>query len=105
MNGLEVMDFGREAVWVTLKVGGPLLIVAFVVGTVISLFQALTQIQEMTITLVPKIIALFAVLLWMAPFVGATMQTFAESIFDRIVSVGQDGAGDLGPAGSAAGEG
>jgi flagellar biosynthetic protein FliQ len=88
MTAAEVMDVGRDALLVTLMVSGPVMVVALVVGLVVSLFQALTQIQEMTLTFVPKILAIYAALLLFMPFMGRTMASFMARIADRIVSGG-----------------
>ncbi|HVY90558.1 MAG TPA: flagellar biosynthetic protein FliQ, partial [Hyphomonadaceae bacterium] len=58
MNGLEVLDFGRDALWTTVIMCAPAMIAGLVVGLVIAFFQALTQVQEMTLVFVPKIIAI-----------------------------------------------
>ena len=60
MNEADVIDVAQDAIWVIIKIAGPVMFVALIVGLVISLFQALTQIQEMTLTFVPKIIAIFS---------------------------------------------
>lgn len=86
MNGAEVLDVGREAIVVLLKMAGPFMIIALVVGLVIALFQALTQVQEMTLVFVPKIFAIFITLLIMLPFMGSTISSLMTTIFDKIVS-------------------
>ena len=73
MTGSEVMDIAQEAMWVLLKVCAPILLTALIVGLVIALFQALTQIQEMTLTFVPKIIAIFVAMVIFLPFMGQTL--------------------------------
>ena len=78
------MDVGRDAIFTLLTVAGPVMGVALVVGLTIALFQALTQIQEMTLTFVPKIFAIFLSLLVLLPFMGASLQAFMERIADRI---------------------
>ena len=80
MESLEVIEIGREALAVLLKLSLPLLLVALVVGFIISLIQALTQIQEPTLSFVPKIIAIFVTLLFILPYMGNVMQTFMEEI-------------------------
>ena len=66
MNAPEALDLAREAIFVALKIGAPIMLIALLVGLVISLFQALTQIQEMTLAFVPKIIVIFfAIMLFM----------------------------------------
>ena len=88
MNGPEVIDIGREAIYALLKMGGPIMAIALVVGLVVSLFQALTQIQEMTLTFVPKIIVIFLAVLVLLPFMISTLMTFSQGLFDRIATGG-----------------
>ncbi|MFY7778792.1 MAG: flagellar biosynthesis protein FliQ [Elstera sp.] len=88
MNEANTLEVAREAVLVLLQVSGPIMVIALVVGLIISLFQALTQIQEMTLTFVPKIIVVFIALLLLFPFMLATMQGFMERLVDRIISLG-----------------
>ena len=88
MNATDVLEVAREAVIVMLIVGAPLLIPALVVGLGIALVQALTQVQEMTLTFVPKIIVMFLVLIVSLPFLLSTMVGFGESLMDRIVALG-----------------
>jgi len=88
MNETEVLDIGREAIWVMIKAGGPLMAVALVVGLTISIFQALTQIQEMTLTFVPKMLILFVGTLLFLPFMLGTLRAFTLEIFDKIVAMG-----------------
>jgi flagellar biosynthetic protein FliQ len=82
----DALDIGRDAIVVSLKLGGPIMILALVVGLVISLFQALTQIQEMTLTYVPKIVAIMLAMILLLPFMLATLTSFTERLFDRVVS-------------------
>lgn len=88
MDDSDVMLISREALILTLEIGLPVMMVALIVGLIISLFQALTQIQEMTLTFVPKIIAIFVALLLLAPFMFSRLAGFMESIADRIVAMG-----------------
>ena len=88
MNAVEVMDVAREAVIVMLKVGSPIMLLALTVGLTISLFQALTQMQEMTLTFVPKAIVIFMSLLLFLPFMLGVLVTFTEGLMDRIVALG-----------------
>lgn len=87
MNGADVIDVAQDAIWVIIKVAGPVMFVALIVGLVISLFQALTQIQEMTLTFVPKIIAIFISLMLFFPFMGDTLEAFMQRIAERIVGL------------------
>lgn len=86
MNGAEVLDMGRDALWATVAMAAPAMIAGLVVGLVIALFQALTQVQEMTLVFVPKIIAIFAALLIFLPVMGAVLAEFSQNIFARIAS-------------------
>jgi flagellar biosynthetic protein FliQ len=88
MDTAQVLDVAREGIWVLLKVASPLMVTALVVGLIVSLFQALTQIQEMTLAFVPKIIAMFVSLLIFLPFMITSMTAFMENIADRIVGIG-----------------
>ena len=88
MDTAQVLDVAREGIWVLLKVSAPLMIVALVVGLVVSLFQALTQIQEMTLAFVPKIIAMFVATLVFLPFMLSTMTEFMAGLADRIIGIG-----------------
>ena len=74
MTGAEVLDVGRDAIWLTLQLCAPCLIVGLVVGVAIGLFQALTQIQEQTLVYAPKIVAIFVSLLIFLPMMGALMR-------------------------------
>lgn len=84
MDGLEVLDLGRDALWTTVVMCAPAMIAGLVVGLVIAFFQALTQVQEMTLVFVPKILAIFAALLIFLPLMGASLAAFSEQIFIRI---------------------
>lgn len=85
MTGAQVIDVVREGIWVLLLLSGPLMLVGLFVGLIVSLFQALTQIQEMTLAFVPKIIAIFVTFLFMLPFVGAIMGDYMIVIVGHIV--------------------
>jgi flagellar biosynthetic protein FliQ len=77
----------REAIWVLLKVAGPAMIVSLVIGLVISLFQAVTQLQEPTLTFVPKILAIFGTLVITMPFMIGVMVSFMEQLALRIAGL------------------
>ncbi|WP_404403239.1 flagellar biosynthesis protein FliQ [Pelagibacterium halotolerans] len=85
MSGAEVLDIAREGIWVLIIISAPMMIVGLVVGVIIALFQALTQIQEMTLVFVPKILAIFVTLLIALPFMGATMAGYMNRIADMII--------------------
>ncbi len=84
MTGAETIDFARESIWVLLMLAAPGMLTALVVGVVIGLLQALTQVQEMTLVFVPKIIAIFLVLLIALPFAGEAMATYMDGVAARI---------------------
>lgn len=86
MQAAEALDVSREAIWVMLKIGGPIMLVALVVGLGISLIQALTQMQEATLSFVPKIVVMFVALMFFLPFMLSTLVTFTEQIAARIAS-------------------
>jgi flagellar biosynthetic protein FliQ len=87
MNGAEVLDIGRDAIWLTLQLCAPALIVALLVGVAIGLLQALTQIQEATLIYAPKIVAVFIALLIFMPLMGALLTGFMNHIAARIASL------------------
>ena len=87
MEPTLVAEIGKETIWVLLKLSMPLLLVALVVGLLISLFQALTQIQEPTLSFVPKIIAIFITLLLALGFIGSTMSTYTDELMAHIVNI------------------
>ena len=88
MNEIEVLDISRVAVFTLLKVVTPVLLVALFVGLIIGIFQALTQIQEMTLAFVPKIIGVFVALILLFPFMFNQMKTLTEGLFNRIINGG-----------------
>ena len=84
MTGPEVMDVARDAIVTLLIVSSPLMLVGLIVGVVVSLFQALTQIQESTLLFVPKIIAIFVALLIALPFMADALYSNFLRIAARI---------------------
>ncbi len=87
MNGTEVLDVGRQAIWLVIQLAGPVLLVGLIVGVAIGLLQAVTQIQEQTLVFAPKIIAVFATLLIALPLMGALMSGFMRQIAARIAGM------------------
>lgn len=87
MSGAEVLDIGRDAIWLTIQLSAPVLIVGLVVGVGIGLMQALTQIQEATLVYAPKIVAIFLSLLLFLPLMGALMASFMNQIAARIAAM------------------
>ncbi len=88
MNEVEILDISREAVFTLLKIVTPVLLVALFVGLIIGIFQALTQIQEMTLAFVPKIICVFLAIIILFPFMVNQMRMLSETLFDKITSGG-----------------
>ena len=84
MNAGQIIDIVREGIFVMIQLGSPIMIVALLVGLSVSLLQALTQIQEMTLSFVPKILAIFVTAIIALPFMFATLSTFTETLFRRI---------------------
>ncbi len=88
MNEVEILDISREAVFTLLKVVTPVLLVALFIGLIIGIFQALTQIQEMTLAFVPKILCVFLTLIILFPFMLNQMRNLSSTLFDKIVNGG-----------------
>ena len=88
MDTPEVLEICQEAIFVLLKCVLPIMSVALFVGLIISLFQALTQIQEMTLSFVPKIVAVFIAMILLFPYMISTMTDFARSLAERITTLG-----------------
>jgi flagellar biosynthetic protein FliQ len=88
MNAVDFIDVSRDGLVVMLKIAAPVMLVALLTGLAISLVQALTQIQEMTLAFVPKILVIFVSLLIFLPFMMTTLTTFSEQLFDRIIALG-----------------
>jgi flagellar biosynthesis protein FliQ len=86
MSGSEVLDVARDAILTLVIVASPLMLIGLIVGVVISLFQALTQIQEMTLAFVPKILAIFVAMLLALPFMADHLQSHMIRIAARIVA-------------------
>ena len=86
MTGLTVLDIARDGIWVMIIVSAPMMIVGLVVGVIIALFQALTQIQEMTIAFVPKILAIFIAMLVVLPFMAERLEQHMMRLAARIIT-------------------
>ena len=85
---MDVAATLRDTIWVMLKLGGPLLVVALVVGLVVSLLQAITQVNEASLVYLPKMLALCATLVLMGPFISATLTDFMAVLMDRMILAG-----------------
>ena len=86
MTGPEVLDIARDTIYTLVLVSSPLMLVGLAVGVIVSLFQALTQIQETTLVFVPKIIAIFVAMLVALPFMADAMAAHMARVVARIVS-------------------
>ena len=84
MTDGDVTAVAGKAIWVTLQLGGPVLIVGLVIGLVVSVFQAVTQIQEQTLVFIPKIIGIVAVLAITGPWMLNVMVNYTEGLFREI---------------------
>lgn len=88
MNEVEVLDISREAIFTLVKVVTPVLLVALFIGLIVGIFQALTQIQEMTLAFVPKILGVFVTIILLFPFMLNQMQMLTDTLFDKIITGG-----------------
>jgi len=84
MDPQQAIDLGREALWTMLLVGSPVLVAGMLVGIVVSLFQALTQIQEQTVVFVPKLIVMLLVLSITLPWLIAQMVQYTSNLISGI---------------------
>lgn len=88
MNEQEIMGTAQEAIYIAIMVGSPVMIIGLVVGVIIALFQSLTQIQEITLVFVPKILVIYVSLAFLLPSMSATLVAFMQELADRIVGLG-----------------
>jgi flagellar biosynthetic protein FliQ len=88
MTDAELIEVARESIVVMVKVAAPPLLAGLAVGLLISLFQALTQIQEMTLTFVPKVLVVFMTILIFLPYMLHTLSDFTRSLLDRAIAGG-----------------
>jgi flagellar biosynthetic protein FliQ len=87
MNQDVVVNLAMQAMQLALKVGGPILLVGLVIGLVISIFQAVTQIQEQTLSFIPKIVGLAVVIIVAGPWMLGQMLTYTEELWSSIPSM------------------
>jgi flagellar biosynthetic protein FliQ len=86
MNEADAMELVYSAIWTVIVAAGPAVLAAMVVGVVIALFQALTQIQEITLTFIPKIIVILLVTAVTGSFMGAQIFAFASEAYAHIAT-------------------
>ncbi|KMQ50609.1 Flagellar biosynthesis protein FliQ [Chitinispirillum alkaliphilum] len=89
MDPSSVVDIGRQALYVTLLISGPLLVVGLIIGLMVGVFQAVTQIHEMTLTFIPKILGIVTVLILLMPWMVLQLIEYTYGLFDLIGRVGR----------------
>jgi|WetSurMetagenome_2_1015567.scaffolds.fasta_scaffold1151543_2 flagellar biosynthesis protein FliQ len=87
MDPTVAIDIGKQALWITLIISGPLLVVGLVVGLFIGVIQAVTQIHEMTLTFIPKILAVVGVFLALLPWMTIKMMDYMINLFNLIPTI------------------
>ena len=87
MNETEVIETARQAILITIEIGAPILLIGLVVGVSIALVQALTQVQEITLVFVPKILAIFLAMFFFLPTMMRTLVVFMTSLADRMIGL------------------
>ncbi|MDX1737527.1 MAG: flagellar biosynthesis protein FliQ [Alphaproteobacteria bacterium] len=87
MTEEQVLDFAREAIFLLLKLGLPVMLIGLSIGLVVAIFQSLTQIQEMGLTFVPKIVVVFISLLFLLPWMLDLLQDFMGAVGHRIIGI------------------
>lgn len=88
MNEAQALDVAREAIYALIIVSSPLMLVGLAVGLTIAVLQALTQVQEVTLTFVPKIIIIFLSMLVLLPFMLRQLTDLTMFLMDKIVAIG-----------------
>lgn len=88
MSEAEVLDIARDAMMTMLLVSAPMLLVGLIVGLIISVFQTLTHIQEMTLTFIPKILSIFGAMILFMPWMLRELTEFTQRVMDKIVALG-----------------
>ena len=84
MNEADALDIAQAAIWTVIVASGPAVLAAMIVGVSIAFIQALTQVQEITLTFVPKLLAIMVTVAISAPFIGAQISIFSDIVFSRI---------------------
>lgn len=84
LNEVDALELIQAAIWTVIVASGPVIGSTMIVGVGIGLLQALTQVQEITLTFVPKIVAVLVVIIFSAPFIGSQMQTLTQLTYGRI---------------------
>ena len=87
MESADIVHLTRQGIWVLMIVSAPMMITALVVGLAVSLVQALTQIQETTLTFVPKLVTMLIVMMLALPFMLQSLQDYGNELFERIATI------------------
>lgn len=87
MESAQILDVARDGIWVLVLVGAPMMLTALIVGLAVSLVQALTQIQETTLTFVPKMLAMLLVMALAMPFMLQSLEDYTARLFDSIATI------------------
>lgn len=87
MNEAEIIELIRQSIMLCIKLSAPVMLVGLVVGTAVALVQALTQIQEVTLVFVPKIISIFLALFVALPMMTVTLVEFMQMLADKIIGL------------------
>lgn len=88
MTEAEVIEIAKQAMWLCIKMGTPIMLVGLIVGVLISLIQALTQIQEMTLSFVPKIVAIFIALFIFMPALSSVLVPYMQDLMGIVAGFG-----------------
>ncbi len=88
MEQQEILDLITEAIWITVQISTPIMLIGLVVGVLIALLQALTQVQEITLVFVPKILAIFVAIAVTLPSFALILIAFMERLADKIIGIG-----------------
>ncbi|MDQ0317573.1 flagellar biosynthetic protein FliQ [Amorphus orientalis] len=86
MSEVDAIDIVQQAIWTIIVASSPAVVSAMLIGILIALFQALTQVQEMTLTFIPKILTILAVSALTATFIGAQIFAFTDEVYGRIIT-------------------
>lgn len=88
MDEAAILEIGQNGIWVVLQLAGPIMLSGLLIGLLIALFQALTTIQEMTLTFVPKILVIFSALIFFMPFMMTVLKEFTQQLYTLIATLG-----------------
>ena len=88
MDNTEIINLTQEAIMLMIKLSTPVMLIGLLVGVIIALLQALTQIQEITLVFVPKIVAIYLGLVFFLPGMAMTLINFTQYLADKIVGIG-----------------